>query len=187
MKPLDRLLQRWRIARADPFIPAGARVLDIGCHDGALFRQRADRLGGGVGIDPLADPATRLAPGFRLVRGSFPADLPGGAPFDVVTCLAVLEHVPGAAQRDFLAACAAQLKPGGRLIVTVPAPAVDTILRWLARLRLVDGMSLEQHHGFAPATTTTLATVAGLVPERHQHFQFGLNNLFVFRRPPPAS
>jgi 2-polyprenyl-3-methyl-5-hydroxy-6-metoxy-1,4-benzoquinol methylase len=187
MKPLDRRLQRWRIAQAAPFIPDGSRVLDIGCHDGALFRQLASRLGAGVGVDPLADDTVALGAEFRLVRGAFPDALPGGDLFDVVTCLAVLEHVPASEQRAFVAECGARLKPGGRLIITVPAPAVDGILRWLLRLRLVEGMSLEQHHGFDPEQTLALAAAAGLERVTRRRFQLGLNNLFVFRRPPPAS
>lgn len=183
MTLLDRGLQRWRIARARPFIPRGARLLDVGCHDAVLFRRLGSRLRGGVGIDPLAPPAAGLANGFQVVRGMFPADLPPGELFDAVTCLAVLEHVPRSGQRDFLVACADRLMAGGVLVLTVPALAVDSILRWLRRLRLVDGMSLDQHHGYAPAETIPLAQAAGFVLVVHRRFQLGLNNLFVFRKP----
>ncbi len=186
MKPLDRLLQRWRIAQAARFIPPGAYLLDIGCHDGALFRRLGSRLGGGVGIDPLAPATVPGATGFRLVRGVFPRDLPAGETFDVVTGLAVLEHVPAAEQAGFLAAVAACLRAGGVLLLTVPSPAVDTLLRGLRRVRLADGMSLEEHHGFDPNETPRLGAAAGLQLKRHQRFELGLNHLFVFRRPPAA-
>ena len=62
--------------------------------------------------------------------------------------LAVLEHVQPAEQPVFAAACAKHLRPGGLLVVTTPAPAVDLILDVLTFLRLIDGMSLEQHYGF---------------------------------------
>jgi hypothetical protein len=72
------------------------------------------------------------------------------------------------------------LRSGGRLIVTVPSPAVDTILVGLRTIRLLDGMSLEQHYGFSPAETRLLFGFAGLTLTAQKRFQFGLNNLFVF-------
>src|SRR5205814_5880341 len=92
VKGLDRVLQRWRIAVAAPWIPPGARVLDIGCADGALFDVLRGRIAGGVGIDPDA-PAGQPRTGVRLVRGLFPADAPDER-FDVITMLAVIEHLP---------------------------------------------------------------------------------------------
>ena len=41
---LDRLIRDWRIGWSSAPCPLRARVLDVGCHDGALFR----RLGTGV-------------------------------------------------------------------------------------------------------------------------------------------
>ncbi|HEY3097315.1 MAG TPA: methyltransferase domain-containing protein, partial [Methylomirabilota bacterium] len=69
MTPLDRLIQRLRIRKALPYIPAGGRLLDIGCADGALMRAAGDRVHDAVGIDPDAPE------GRGLVRGSFPQDL----------------------------------------------------------------------------------------------------------------
>lgn len=181
MKPLDRLLQRWRIAKARRWIPAGARVLDVGCADGALFRQLADRVREGVGVDPdLREPVTWN--GYRLRAGAFPDAVRDEAPFDAITLLAVLEHVPRSGQERFARGCADALAPGGRLIVTTPAPLVDRILDVLAFLRLIDGMSLEEHYGFEPGETPGIFAKVGLHLEQHHRFQLGLNHLFVFRR-----
>ena len=46
----------------------------------------------------------------------------------MITMLAVLEHVPEDAQAELAAACERILKPGGRVVITVPSPQVDTIL-----------------------------------------------------------
>ena len=75
MKPLDRLLQRWRFAAAMKFIPPGARVLDVGCHQGELFVLLGNRVRGGVGIDPLVTGLIGLS-GVEVVRGQFPDDMP---------------------------------------------------------------------------------------------------------------
>ncbi|HEY0777595.1 MAG TPA: class I SAM-dependent methyltransferase [Gemmatirosa sp.] len=180
MRFLDRVLQRWRIARASPWLAPGAEVLDVGCADGALFRHLR-RLGAGLGVEPtLAAP--RTVGRSELRPGLVPDAVPPGRTFDAVTLLAVLEHVPTASQRSLAEACAALVRPGGVAIVTVPAPAVDHVLAVLRRLRLVDGMSLEEHFGFEPDDVPRVFAAPHWHLVRHQRFQLGLNNLFVFER-----
>jgi SAM-dependent methyltransferase len=159
------------------------RVLDIGCADGALFHQ-CPELTDGVGIDPDVVAPSKVG-GNVLVPGLFPADLPDDRPFDAITMLAVLEHIPMDAQAGLARDCAAHLKPGGHLIITVPSPMVDHILSALRAVRLIDGMSLEQHFGFDVATTRPTFEGGGLELVREKRFQLGLNNLFVLRSPPP--
>ena len=177
----DRLLQQWRVAKVAEWVPAGGRVLDIGCADGALFKILGERIGDGIGIDPDLAVQKKWSR-YRLIRGTFPASLPTRAPFDAITMLAVLEHIPEHQQKDLACACFEYLVAGGRLIVTVPSAMVDGLLRPLTRLRVVDGMSLEQHYGFDPRTTPRLFSDAGLRLIRHERFQLGLNHLFVFAK-----
>ena len=180
LKTLDRALQRWRIAKAAPYVPKGAHVLDVGCADGALFRLLRGRIGSGVGIDPdLGEPYS--AEGIRYIKGRFPDDLGISERFDAITMLAVFEHFDDNTQGRAAAACGALLRTGGRLILTVPEPAVDRIVHMLARLRLVSGMAVHEHHGFEAALTPSRFAGTALAIERHERFQLGLNNLFVFR------
>jgi 2-polyprenyl-3-methyl-5-hydroxy-6-metoxy-1,4-benzoquinol methylase len=181
VKAFDFWLQRQRIAKAAPWIPHGSRVLDIGCADGALFRQLADRIHSGVGIDSELEERVKQ-PRYELVPGSFPEALAPHESFDAITLLAVLEHVPPEAQADLALACARHLKPGGHLVITTPEPLVDPILDVLSFLRVIDGMALEQHYGFKPADTPGIFTKHGFELASWQRFQLGLNNLFVFRR-----
>jgi SAM-dependent methyltransferase len=191
MKAVDRLLQRWRISKARAYVTPGARVLDIGCADGELFRRLAG-VSEGVGIDPDL-PSTSSAsaiPCATLLKGLFPQALLDDRPFDVITLLAVLEHVPPDAQKTLALECARYLKPGGHLVITVPSPFVDHILTMLRFLRLIHGMALEQHYGYDPRQTATLFAVGGLVLVKARRFQLGLNNLFVFKKtavPPLAA
>ncbi len=73
-------------------------MLDVGCADGALFRQLGDRLGEGVGIDPdvRGNVVLRNA---KLISGSFPESLEDQGSFDVITMTAVLAR-PSRTDRD---------------------------------------------------------------------------------------
>ncbi|HEY0863210.1 MAG TPA: methyltransferase domain-containing protein [Lacunisphaera sp.] len=181
MKALDRFIQRWRMRQAMRFIPAAARVIDVGAHEGELFAALGDRLDRGFGIEPLRKD-TLSAANFTIAPGFFPAVRPAEGGWDAVTMLAVLEHVPTKEQPALAAACHALLKPGGRVIITVPAKAVDHILAVLRFLRLIDGMSLEEHYGFEPADTPRIFAAPQFRLLHRSRFQGGLNHLFVFER-----
>ncbi|MFO1314984.1 MAG: bifunctional 2-polyprenyl-6-hydroxyphenol methylase/3-demethylubiquinol 3-O-methyltransferase UbiG [Burkholderiales bacterium] len=101
---------------------AGKRVLDVGCGGGILAESMA-ALGASVtGID-LSEKALGVARLHGLESGikvdyravaaeAFAAE--GPPPFEVVTCMELLEHVPDPA--SLVAACAALAKPGGSVV-----------------------------------------------------------------------
>ena len=180
MKLVDRFLQSWREFKVRAWLKPGARVLDIGCHQGEFLDRLAPVIRDSVGLDPLARPRETSTHTLRAVPFAEPLDYPAGR-FDAIVLLATLEHirdkVPLAREARRL------LAPGGRLIMTVPSPRVDDIVHTLVRLGLADGMSLEEHHGFKPEHTEPIFCAAGLELEHHSTFQLGLNHLFVFRQP----
>jgi len=187
VKYLDRYLRDRRIGQAARWVPLGARVLDVGCHDGALFRALGWSLGAGLGLDAaLVGPLSGER--YELVPGSFPQDVPADAgEFDAITMAAVFEHVPLDEQAAVVDACWRYLTPGGVVILTVPAPLVDPILDVLSAVRVLDGMEHHQHFGFRPADLGPLFTGRGFELTRRSVFQLGLNNLFVFTKPADAS
>jgi SAM-dependent methyltransferase len=176
------MIQRWRIAKARAWLTTGMRVLDIGCADGALFRL-VPGLRDGVGIDPDIVAAEQVGTNV-LLPGLFPEALPDDRPFDAVTMLAVLEHVPTDLQDRLARDCFEALVPGGLLLITVPSPVTDHVVAVLRTLRLIDGMSLEQHYGFEVAQTPGIFGRAGFEMASRRRFQLGLNNFFAFRKPP---
>lgn len=180
MRWLDRRLRDARFARARPHVEAGDDVLDVGCSDGEMFRQWDELIGKGIGLDPDLDAVTMMGR-HELRPGVFPADA-DGLSCDVVAMLAVLEHVPATAHGELASTCARVLRPGGRVIITVPSPLVDRILDVLIKLRLIDGMHEEEHYGFDPADTVRVFDRDEFELVCHRRFQLGLNNLFVFRR-----
>jgi len=179
MRVLDRILQRWRVRKALPFVRAGDRLLDVGCFDRTLLDLAEERVTSAIGIDPLVEPAREGK--LQFVRGMFPAEgrfEPEA--FDCLTSLAVFEHVESPA--EFASGCHRVLAPGGRVVLTVPHPLVDRILDLLIFLRLADGMSADEHHGFDVGETVPIFEAAGFrVCEVHR-FQLGLNRLFVFEK-----
>jgi SAM-dependent methyltransferase len=184
MRVLDRLLQNWRARMARPWIPPGAKVLDIGCHQGEFLHSLGDHIEPSVGLDPLA--AADKTSEHSLLRQLFAEPLAfGNASFDTVVMLATFEHIRD--REPLCRECYRLLRPGGRVIITVPSPWVDGILEILCSLRLADGMSLEEHHGFDPRTTPELFLRTGFFLEHRHRFQLGLNHLFVFRKPDSAS
>jgi len=181
MKQVDRILQRWRLDQLRPYLSKDARVLDIGCADGALFTRFGSSIGELVGIDPNLTQSVRTER-CTLVAGRFPDNLPDAEPFDAIAMLAVLEHIPPEEQRRWAAACPRLLKPGGYLVITVPSPVVDWILPVLKFVGVIDGMSLEQHYGFEPGRVPSLFLARGLTLVTAKTFQLGCNNLFVFQQ-----
>jgi len=181
MNWLDRTLRDWRIRRAVPCIPNDAVVLDVGCYDGSLFRRLGSRLRFGVGVDPMLGDTVE-GERFHLLPGDFPNVPTLPERVDVITMLAVLEHVPSDDLESWTRACRKLLAPGGLVVATFPSPAVDKILDVLLRLRLLHGMEFGQHHGADPRASAQAFERAGFSLLKWQRFQLGLNNLIVLRR-----
>ena len=102
-------------------LPRDARILEIGCGTG----HNLPMLGGFGTVDAIEiDPAARAIASKRLGRavGAAPLpELPGvpRAAYDLVAVLDVVEHI-----EDDVAALAAMakcLKPGGKILIAVPA------------------------------------------------------------------
>jgi 2-polyprenyl-3-methyl-5-hydroxy-6-metoxy-1,4-benzoquinol methylase len=184
VKWLDRNLQDQRIRRVVRFVPAGGALLDVGCFDGRLLDRVADRTTLRVGVDPLASPAS--SNGCQIIASGF-LDLSGfDGTFDVVTMLAVLEHVPLDDLRAWAQATLRVLRPGGVLAATIPSPLTDRVLDVLIRLRVLDGMEFDQHHGVEPESVVSTFRDAGFDVVERKRFQLGLNNLVVLRAPAPG-
>ena len=101
-------------------IPPGARVLDAGCGSGRTLLELA-RYGAvsGIELDPTAAAvATERGP-FDVRIGRL-EELPWeDETFDLITCLDVIEHTPD--DRVTLRELRRVARPGGHLLVTVPA------------------------------------------------------------------
>jgi len=177
-KLLDRILSARRRRQVEAHVPEGGVVVDLGCgHRGGLLAWLAPRIREGVGVDLSVGDAPP-APNVRLVAGAADGELPledGSA--DLVTCLAVIEHV--ARPAALLAEARRVLRPGGRLVVTTPAREAKPVLELLSlRLRVIDAAEILDHKRYyTPATLRQAIVDAGFPPAgvRVRRFELGLN------------
>ncbi|HEY1689408.1 MAG TPA: class I SAM-dependent methyltransferase [Solirubrobacteraceae bacterium] len=112
-------------------VPAGARVLDVGCGEGWFAAALLDAGALPVGIDVAAEPLRRAGAArpeldLRLVEegGAWPLQ---DAEFDVVWAGEVIEHVTDTA--GWLSEVRRVLRPGGMLLLSTPAHDLLTRLR----------------------------------------------------------
>ena len=141
--------------------PSRARILEIGCGTGHNFPV-LDKFGSVEALE--VDAPARAIASERLGYPVGDAPLPGlpGVPdasYDLIALLDVLEHIEG--DLAALVSIKAKLKPGGRILITVPAnqwmwSAHDTV-----------------HHHFRrynPANLRKVAGEAGLKVDLLTHF-----------------
>lgn len=173
-------VETWDFYRAIACAPVGSTLLDVACGAGAFvtFAQRHGFQAHGIDTNPAAISKARAA-GCRvdlIDLESFSRDHAGC--FDVVTAFQVLEHLD--AVIPFTKQAAACLRPGGRLLVSVPNrhrlwrqpdEPLDCpphhLSRWarpqFEQLARLSGLMLRSVH-FAPAS------VLDLLPPRQNRY-----------------
>jgi SAM-dependent methyltransferase len=110
------------------FLPLGARVLDIGCGEGATLRHLGEPQGA-TGIDLFEEKirfAAKALPRCQFVAGSaYELPFPDGA-FDHLLVRDLVHHLDD--PERFVAECARVLAPGGRIDVLEPSRGNPMIL-----------------------------------------------------------
>ncbi|WP_067852242.1 class I SAM-dependent methyltransferase [Nocardia shimofusensis] len=170
----------------------GARVLDIGCGDGLLLQRLSARAGSVVGIDPdeaaVVSARSRLAktPGAEVLHGDFLRTEFGESPFDLITCVAALHHMPLAPALERMEEL---LTPGGKLHIVglsenktiadhLAAAAMSVPVMVVSRIRrqsAYPGMVIaEPKESIDEIRTTASAILPGHRLRRRFHFRYSL-------------
>lgn len=179
---LEAFLASRRRSRAESLIPEdvkAGRILDIGCGSRATFL-RDLRFGERYGLDrlPLVDPDDT---GLKLVQHDINDS--DGLPFedgffDVVTMLAVFEHVETVALKRALREIHRVLRPGGLYVMTTPARWTEGILKAMANLTLVSAEEVDEHKAqYSNGEIVSLLVESGFDGPRIRHgtFELGMN------------
>jgi 2-polyprenyl-3-methyl-5-hydroxy-6-metoxy-1,4-benzoquinol methylase len=179
---LSGYLKKKRLQMILPFIPPGARILDIGCDNGALL-EHLPAFACYMGLDSQEAVIARNRQHYRQANVSFAcANFDGfawtGPPFDRVVLTAVLEHLDGIAPAlDRLRALVAA---GGLLLITTPCPLSRFVLRAGAAFRLFARDSLNEHKNYF--RQSDFLSLRGWKMDIYARFEFGLNQLVVLHK-----
>jgi SAM-dependent methyltransferase len=139
--PSDRFLEELEIR-----LPAGSRVLDLGCGNGAKVARLPGRVEL-VAVD-LSEEQLRLAsanlPGSTLVHGDFGALDFAAETFDAVTGFYSIMHVPRDEHPGLFERIAGWLKPGGLFLASLShVGGEDRTYEWLGVEMFFSGFDAE--------------------------------------------
>lgn len=182
---MEPILRRARLNRVMPWISTYSKpdLLDIGCGwEAKLLIQLEPHIRSGVGVD-------FKAPNIKTDKlETYSVHLSDALPFkncsfDVVTMLAVLEHLDEPV--EILKEIERVLRPGGRLMLTVPSWYAKPVLEFLSfRLGIISKDEIADHKAYynKKDLLALLSRLPNMVAERHEYFQIVFNNFMVCRK-----
>ena len=183
--PLDLFLakQRYKIAkRRIRLAKKSGRILDIGCGSYPLFLAGVD-FSEKYGLDKMvqADSCAE-APGKEITLVQHEIEKNQSLPFeddffDVVSMLAVFEHIEPARLVEMLREIHRVLKVGGLYIMTTPASWTDRLLKVMAKLGLISEVEISEHKGsYGVEKVSFILQEAGFAKD---NLRFGYFELFM--------
>lgn len=181
----EDFLARLRIKKVNSLIPRIARsgiILDIGCGSYPLFLLKTFFFEK-YGLDKsISKEIVQQLSKKQLSIQKLDIEKQG-IPFnenffDVITMLAVFEHIDPLKLQGVINEIHRALKPGGLFIMTTPAPWSDLILKIMAKLKLVSPEEIYDHKDIYTVGKISSILQKGGFNEnniRSGYFEFGLN------------
>jgi len=182
----ERFLAKKRAQLADSLIPRpfrSGRILDIGCGMNPAFLQTT-AFSEKYGIDKAGSLSCHTKFDEQLIT-FIHHDIESGDPFpfynefcDVVTMLAVIEHISPNNLSKVIAELYRVLKRGGLLIITTPSHWTGFILNGMSLLRLISRQEVKDHKElYASDDIMKALQLGGFAPGNMQQgcFEFYMN------------
>lgn len=183
---LERFLAKKRAVKANNLIPQSyrsGRILDIG--SGAYpFFLLTTRFSEKYGIDNTVQASSRTGSknhSMELIHHDIESEDPlpfNDEYFDVVTMLAVFEHIMPQRLPKVFQEVYRVLKREGLLVITTPAAWTGFILKGMAKIRLLSTVEIEEHKGLYKADSiVNVLRQCGFVSGRIQlgYFELHMN------------
>lgn len=183
MAIFSNYLRDERLARIADYVVG--EVADIGCGPAMSYERNRDKIARYVGVDRderLLEETGKQYPDARFFTRDLDKDeldLPGK--FDSIIMAAVIEHIFNL-KHLFLEA-KKHLKPGGTIVVTTPTIFGNDVVHRLGTFLGIFSQHAADDHivVFNRKRLEILAREFGLDLERYERFEFGCNQLAVFR------
>jgi len=191
---LEHLLASLRANKANSLIEPsqrGGTVIDIGCGSYPLFLTRT-RFAHKIGFDReyLTSQPPGVASGISLrgydIHAASPLPIESEAA-NVVTMLAVFEHIQVDVLPVLLTDIHRVLKPGGSLVMTTPSAAAEPVLKFLTMIGGVSKTEIEEHTDhYSREKIRAVMRQTPFDPESTEIglFQFGMNVWIRARKHP---
>lgn len=181
---LSPMLKRQRFAMVAPYVRGD--VLDVGCGPSAMLTLGGGAITSYTGVEQNTGRVQKLRRDFPqytfLERDLDDQPLGLDRQFDTILLVAVIEHIYN--QKHLMRELVGVLKPEGRIVITTPTPfGNDVVHRLGATLGLFAKSARDDHIViYNRKRFEIVAQDFQLSIERYQRFQFGCNQLVVFRR-----
>lgn len=160
-KFIETFLQKRRFNKILPYI-TGKSVFDYGGNRGELQKF----------LNPFVRYEYTNDPNFHTINR-----------FDHITCLAVIEHMHYHNAFPVFGKFRKMLNKNGNVIITTPHIWAHPLLDILSWVGITDRANIEEHKFYwNKKSLMELAVGTGFEMEQYMRFQFGLNQLAVFKK-----
>jgi ubiquinone/menaquinone biosynthesis C-methylase UbiE len=184
---LEKFLAKQRAKLANQFISKSNRegtILDIGCGSYPYFLIHTN-FKEKYGIDPSLNILSIKNINLKkldITKQKLPFE---DNLFDVITMLAVFEHIDFDKLESVLKDIRRVLKNNGLLVITTPAPWSDKLLHNMAKVRLISSEEIHEHkHNYNKNQIEKLLLGVGFQRKnvKSGYFEFGFNMWFTAKK-----
>lgn len=178
---LSPLLEMWRLNKVRNHI-VGDCILDFGCGYGKLAKEIPEIYYIGVDIDEdVLESAKKINKNLKGTHFyNFNQPEWRSYKFDTIILAAVIEHFDN--PKKLLIYLKKFLKPNGRIVITTPTPNAGIVLTIGSKLGLFSREALEEHKSLLNESYfVDLSDTIGLMLEKYERFEFGLNQLIIYK------